>query len=78
MFEDLFGQLEDTFSGILESDEFQAVIYVIVAYIVLIWLASAYWAYRSRLPRARRTRGPGCAGLRGRKSTVGTAPTMKA
>ncbi len=46
MFEDLFGQLESTFTEIVESDAFQAVIYVIVAYVVLIWLASAYWAYR--------------------------------
>ncbi len=36
----------DQFTEILESDAFQAVIYVIVAYIVLIWLASAFWAYR--------------------------------
>ncbi|MEA2026572.1 MAG: zinc ribbon domain-containing protein [Chloroflexota bacterium] len=36
----------DQFAEILESDAFQAVIYVIVAYIVLIWLASAFWAYR--------------------------------
>jgi RNA polymerase subunit RPABC4/transcription elongation factor Spt4 len=46
MFDDLFGQLETTFTDIVESDAFQAVIYVIVAYIVLIWLASAFWAYR--------------------------------
>jgi hypothetical protein len=46
MFEDLFGQLETTFSDVVQSDAFQAVIYVVVAYIVLIWLASAFWAYR--------------------------------
>lgn len=46
MFEDLFGQLEATFTDIVESQAFQVVIYVIVAYIVLIWLASAFWAYR--------------------------------
>ena len=46
MFEDLFGQLETAFTDIVESDAFQAVIYVVVAYIVLIWLASAFWAYR--------------------------------
>ncbi len=46
MFEELFGELESTFTGVVESDAFQAIIYVIVAYIVLIWLASAYWAYR--------------------------------
>ncbi len=46
MFDDLFGTLEGTFTDIVESDVFQAVIYVIAAYIVLIWLASAFWAYR--------------------------------
>lgn len=46
MFDDLFGSLEGTFSDIVESDAFQAAIYVIAAYIVLIWLASAFWAYR--------------------------------
>lgn len=46
MFEDLFGQVEGTFTDIVESEAFQAIIYVIVAYIVLIWLATAFWAYR--------------------------------
>ena len=46
MFDDLFGTLEGTFTDVVESDAFQAVIYVIAAYIVLIWLASAFWAYR--------------------------------
>jgi RNA polymerase subunit RPABC4/transcription elongation factor Spt4 len=46
MFEDLFGELETTFSDVVESDAFQAIIYVILAYFVLIWLASAFWAYR--------------------------------
>jgi RNA polymerase subunit RPABC4/transcription elongation factor Spt4 len=46
MFEDLFGQLETTFTDVLQSSEFQAIVYVVVAYIVLIWLASAFWAYR--------------------------------
>ncbi|MEX1297172.1 MAG: zinc ribbon domain-containing protein [Candidatus Limnocylindrales bacterium] len=46
MFEELFGSLEGTFTDIVESDAFQAAIYVIAAYIVLIWLASAFWAYR--------------------------------
>jgi RNA polymerase subunit RPABC4/transcription elongation factor Spt4 len=46
MFEELFGSLESTFSDVVESDAFQAAIYVIAAYIVLIWLASAFWAYR--------------------------------
>jgi RNA polymerase subunit RPABC4/transcription elongation factor Spt4 len=46
MFEELFGSVEGTFTDIVESDAFQAAIYVIAAYIVLIWLASAFWAYR--------------------------------
>ena len=46
MFEDLFGQLETAFADIIESEAFQAIVYVVVAYIVLIWLASAFWAYR--------------------------------
>ena len=46
MFDDLFGTLEGTFNDIIESDAFQATIYVIAAYVVLIWLASAFWAYR--------------------------------
>ena len=46
MFEDLFGEVDATISGFIESDAFQIGIRVLVAYIVLIWLASAYWAYR--------------------------------
>jgi hypothetical protein len=38
--------LDQQIAEILESDLFQAIIYVVMAYIVLIWLASAYWAYR--------------------------------
>jgi RNA polymerase subunit RPABC4/transcription elongation factor Spt4 len=46
MFEDLFGEIDTTISGFIESDVFQIGIRVLVAYIVLIWLASAFWAYR--------------------------------
>ena len=46
MFEDLFGDLETTINDVVQSEAFQAAIYVVVAYIVLIWLASAFWAYR--------------------------------
>jgi RNA polymerase subunit RPABC4/transcription elongation factor Spt4 len=38
--------LDQTFGEFIESPAFQAAVYVIVAYIVLIWLASAFWAYR--------------------------------
>ncbi len=46
MFEDLFGEVDTALSGFIESDVFQIGIRVLVAYIVLIWLASAFWAYR--------------------------------
>ncbi len=38
--------LEQSITDLFESDTFQAIIYVVIAYIVLIWLASAFWAYR--------------------------------
>ena len=38
--------LDQQLGDFVESDIFQAAVYVIVAYIVLIWLASAFWAYR--------------------------------
>jgi hypothetical protein len=46
MFEDLFAEIDAALSGFVESDVFQVGIRVLVAYIVLIWLASAFWAYR--------------------------------
>ena len=46
MFDDLFGELDATLSGFIESDFFQIGIRVLVIYILLIWLASAFWAYR--------------------------------
>jgi RNA polymerase subunit RPABC4/transcription elongation factor Spt4 len=46
MFEDLFGSIDTTITSFIESDVFQIGIRVLVAYIVLIWLASAFWAYR--------------------------------
>lgn len=46
MFEDLFGEVDATLSGFIESDAFQIGVRVLVAYFVLIWLASAFWAYR--------------------------------
>jgi RNA polymerase subunit RPABC4/transcription elongation factor Spt4 len=38
--------LEQTLTDLIESDAFKAILYVIMAYVVLIWLATAYWAYR--------------------------------
>jgi RNA polymerase subunit RPABC4/transcription elongation factor Spt4 len=46
MFEDLFGEVDAALSGFVESDAFQIGIRVLVSYVVLIWLASAFWAYR--------------------------------
>lgn len=46
MFEDLFGEVDTALSGFIESDVFQIGIRVLVAYFMLIWLASAFWAYR--------------------------------
>jgi len=46
MFDDLFGELDSTLSGFFESDIFQIGLRVIVIYVVFIWLASAFWAYR--------------------------------
>jgi hypothetical protein len=46
MFEDLFTEVDAALTGFVESDVFQVGIRVLVAYIVLIWLASAFWAYR--------------------------------
>ena len=46
MFDDLFGELEGSLTNFVESDVFQIGIRVLVIYVVLIWLASAFWAYR--------------------------------
>ena len=46
MFDDLFGEVDAALSGFVESDVFQIGIRVLVVYFVLIWLASAFWAYR--------------------------------
>lgn len=46
MFEELFGGLETSLSDFFESQIFQIGIRVLVIYIMLIWLASAFWAYR--------------------------------
>jgi RNA polymerase subunit RPABC4/transcription elongation factor Spt4 len=46
MFDDLFGDLGTSLTDFFESQIFQIGVRVLVIYIVLIWLASAYWAYR--------------------------------
>ncbi len=46
MFEDLFGGLETSLTDFFESQFFQIGVRVLVIYIILIWLASAFWAYR--------------------------------
>jgi len=46
VFEELFGDLDSAITGFVESDIFQIGLRVLVIYFVLIWLASAFWAYR--------------------------------
>ena len=46
MLDELFGGLDSTLSGFVESDIFQIGLRVLVIYFLLIWLASAFWAYR--------------------------------
>jgi hypothetical protein len=46
VFDDQIASLNEALNGFVESDAFQLGIRIIVAYIVLIWLASAFWAYR--------------------------------
>lgn len=46
MFDDQLTAFNEAINGFVESDLFQLGIRVVVAYVVLIWLASAFWAYR--------------------------------
>jgi RNA polymerase subunit RPABC4/transcription elongation factor Spt4 len=46
MLEETFGGLTTTIDEFVASDIFQIGLRVLVVYIVLIWLASAFWAYR--------------------------------
>jgi RNA polymerase subunit RPABC4/transcription elongation factor Spt4 len=46
VFDDQIAEFSEALNGFIESDLFQLGIRIIVAYIVLIWLASAFWAYR--------------------------------
>jgi hypothetical protein len=46
VFDDQINAFNESLTGFVESDVFQLGIRVLVAYIVLIWLASAFWAYR--------------------------------
>jgi RNA polymerase subunit RPABC4/transcription elongation factor Spt4 len=46
VFDDQIADFNTALTGFVESDVFQLGIRIIVAYIVLIWLASAFWAYR--------------------------------
>ena len=46
MFDDQITAFNESLSGFVELDFFQLGIRVLVAYFVLIWLASAFWAYR--------------------------------
>jgi RNA polymerase subunit RPABC4/transcription elongation factor Spt4 len=51
MFEELFGQLDQTINDFLSSEVFQIGLRVLVIYFVLVWLASAFWAYRDMRQR---------------------------
>ena len=46
MFDDQLAAFNESLNGFVESDFFQLGLRVLVAYFVLIWLASAFWAYR--------------------------------
>jgi hypothetical protein len=46
VFDEQLADFNEALNGFVESDIFQLGLRVIVAYIVLIWLASAFWAYR--------------------------------
>lgn len=58
MLDDLFGELGTVFGDLVDSEAFQIGIRVLVAYIVLIWLASAFWAYRDMRLRTASAVGP--------------------
>jgi hypothetical protein len=46
VFDDQIADFNEALNGFIESDIFQLGIRIVIAYIVLIWLASAFWAYR--------------------------------
>ena len=46
MLDELFGSLDTTINDFVASDVFQIGLRVLVVYFLLIWLASAFWAYR--------------------------------
>jgi hypothetical protein len=46
VFDDQIADFNEALNGFIESDVFQLGIRIILAYIILIWLASAFWAYR--------------------------------
>jgi RNA polymerase subunit RPABC4/transcription elongation factor Spt4 len=52
MFDQVFGDLSTTINDIFASTAFQVALRAIGVYIVLIWLASAFWAYRDMRQRS--------------------------
>jgi RNA polymerase subunit RPABC4/transcription elongation factor Spt4 len=52
MFDQVFGDLSNTINEFLASPAFQLALRAIGVYIVLIWLASAFWAYRDMRQRS--------------------------
>ena len=52
MFDEQLGQLNQSINDFLSSDVFQIGVRVLVIYFVLVWLASAFWAYRDMRQRS--------------------------
>ena len=52
MFDELFGSLDQTINDFCRSEAFQIGLRVLVVYFVLVWLASAFWAYRDMRQRS--------------------------
>jgi hypothetical protein len=52
MIDELFGSLDQSINDFLSSEVFQIGLRVLAIYIVLVWLASAFWAYRDMRQRS--------------------------
>jgi hypothetical protein len=51
MIDELFGSLDQSINDFLSSEVFQIGLRVLAIYFVLVWLASAFWAYRDMRQR---------------------------
>ena len=52
MFDDQLGQISTSINDFLASDVFQLGVRVLVVYFILVWLASAFWAFRDMRQRS--------------------------